>query len=137
MPKPQRIEIDGKRTRLQSDRLRRWIQKWRSRLNVEHWTFNVMIETAPHTRDATIRAQTFVNERYTQARIHVYPIFWTETATEQERTVVHELMHVPTHRLGKMLDDLVPLKAASQEAVDDVWETLTEYITNIAWDRHE
>lgn len=138
MTRPQRIDIAGKRTRIQSDRMRRWLRKWRSRLLVEHWTFEAEVLQSDHARDPDHTcAQIDVNERYADARLRIYPRLWRDGVKAQERAIVHEMIHAPLNHVGNLLDRLSMAGLATQAEVDDAYESLTEYITNVVWDAYE
>lgn len=133
-----RINLHGKRTPEQGERIGKWIAKWRERLHVTGWTFDVAMKPKPHARDPqrTI-AQIDVNERYADATLYVYPRIWKDSRKEQERAIVHEMIHAPMNRVANMLDKLIAAGLASKDDVDDAYEELTEYVTNVAWDAYE
>lgn len=133
-----RIIFAGRPDKERVRRVRAMLLKWRSRLLVEDWTLTVTFHPKPLGTDSERHlAHVDVSERYKSGRVHVYPPMWEEPAIEQERTLVHEMIHAPINRVGNILDRAVKAGIATAEEVDDAYEELTEHFTNVVWDAYD
>lgn len=132
-----RIVFEGRPTKERREKLLHMIAKWRSRLLIEDWTFNVVTHRNLHHRDPDEHlAHVNVSEKYKTGTVHFYPTLWKEAPETRERTVMHEMIHAPVNRVGNILDRAVAAGVASKDEVDAAYEELTEYMANLAWDAY-
>lgn len=133
-----RISFSGRWNKSEKERIRRILAKWRKRLLLEDWTFSVEIVGKP-SKDGpdTILADVNPLERYRSAHIRIYPRFWLEARQEQERSLVHEVIHAPINRVHNLIHRLVAADLANRDEVEAAVEQLTEHWTNVAWDAYQ
>lgn len=135
MPKATRIEFAGRPRRDKKARIRAIILKWRERLNVAEWSFVVTFEKKSMPSDPGTAACIIPAERYSDARVQIFPEFWAEPRITQERTLVHELSHVPLNRVANLLERLKKLSdVATGDVIEDTFEKFTEHFSNVVWD---
>jgi hypothetical protein len=119
-----------------------WIEKWRGLLLLNGHHLNVEFsETAcPDTsRDAGIdelcAAQIGVNRPYMSGhKITIYPRMLSEPDLgEQERKIVHELIHIVTDAPKDLTRRCLADKFVTWREVTDADERATDWIANIVW----
>ena len=121
--------MQSKPTKQQRERVGKWVKKWRPKLYLNDWHFNVSYpkdETGPY---ATI----IVNENYFEGDIEIYPSFWSLKIQEQEKDIVHELCHVITHPSKGAAIDLLNGKLVTEQQIKLINEQLTEKIAILAF----
>lgn len=130
-----RISFDGRPRHPGRERLRRLVELWRERLLMEHWSVSVEISQKPHRTDPLCTLATIKhNERYNDSAAKIYPRFWLDSAPEQSRVILHEMVHGVTNRVANLLARLPKSGLATEEEIEDAEENLVEHITNIVWD---
>lgn len=112
-----------------------YLDKWRGLLLMNGWHINVSFCEKPSSSDPeTTCASIWTNEPYMSGHhIDVYPRMLISTVDEQERKMVHELVHIitnPTKELARRMmgDKFVTLKELENEN-----ERATDWVANIAW----
>lgn len=118
-------------------RIVRWLRKWRKNLLLQHWTINVTLNNNPRSDDEGCRADVDTNEAYWEIEINIYPIFWEDPITAQERTILHELSHVLVSPLKLKAYEGRKRSNRRDKAIQQEVELLTEYITNLMWDAYK
>jgi len=117
-------------------KVERWAKKWRNRLLLNAYTVEVEFCLNPDPDDRgeeVCKAEVHIDPKYLRIEIKIYPFFWEQTGVEQERTIVHELVHTHSHGL-KML--ACESKRPSNKRISKENETLVEIVTNIMWDAY-
>ncbi len=105
------------------------VAKWQDPLQLTTWDIDVAISGELHTEDAEIKATTTTLYRYYRALITIYPPFWTRSAIEQERIIIHELYHP----LLEELADLVNQEFVTKKNLEDCEEKAAELLSRGAW----
>ena len=108
--------------------------RWRERLLLDHWSFDVILLREPPA-DPSI-ARVTLNERYNDGVIEIHPDFWNHPRETQNRVLLHELVHALTNRIGT-LGKRGKKRLLLDDELTDAEENLTERITNIVWDAYE
>lgn len=86
-------------TRRQIEKL---VYRWQRKLKLDHWEIEIKWSEAPTPGSY---ATTWRMNQYDRAEIYVSPEFTTWTADFAERTMVHELLHLVTRDLDRVLGD--------------------------------
>lgn len=120
--------------RLAKRRIERYARKWRHRLLLSGWTINIVFEDEPCVDDALTLAVVSSTPTYYEIHINIYPPFWSKPVHEQERIILHELVHWYSINLKQLA---LQKRRAKLEIVQYETERLTEGITNIIWDCYE
>lgn len=124
-------------TEREKARVKRWAKKWRANLLLQHWTVNITFDPVQESTNL-VKADMDTNAAYLEVEINIYPLFWEDPINAQERTVLHELVHVLVAPLkmeaykGRTKTSIQRSKSIQQQT-----ETLTEHITNLLWDVYE
>lgn len=120
----------------QRTKLTRWLNKWQRRLCLSDWTIQCEFsDECPHDAPAgmSVRAAAFPSYRYLTLHVTLYPDFWKDSDEDQERTIVHELVHAVTNHTRELIIRRVAKKRVTDEEAADANERLTEAVTNIVW----
>ena len=124
-------------TKVQQERVNRWISKWKSKLLLDRWAIVVEYVAADpeYTRsDGTVAhayAEISVDTRYREAALKIYPVLFRKPVGHQQATLLHEIIHIITNDVKTALDAAVRKGAISARNRDDVLEGITEDITKI------
>lgn len=114
-------------------RIEKLLSRWKPRLMLDNWA--ILIEYAdankPATDAGTTLAEIVVNPTYTEARITIYPVFFTEPYGQQVSSLVHELCHLHTHKLQTILNTLVKHKLMTAKAATETHEAFTEQLSKM------
>ena len=87
-------------TRPQIDKL---VAKWQRRLKLDHW--DIKVDWSKPAKDESF-ATTWRMNSYDRAEIYFDPAFTTWDAVFTEKTIVHELLHLVTRDLDRVLGDV-------------------------------
>lgn len=120
-------------TKSARNKIHKLADKWRAQLLLNEWYFN--FEYLKEDSNNTY-AHIVVNEKYVEARIYMYPMFWRASPEKQEEILVHELCHCFTQRIYNLMIDQSNYKMVTQETATHEWELLTQRIANVALVRH-
>ncbi len=131
-----RVYIEGRNQHADTQRVTRWVTKWRKRLHITDWTIHISLETKPE-EDPLCVANIVPNLRYHYATIFVYPHMWDSNFKEQERSIVHELSHIALEEVNKLVNKLLGTKLVKTDDIVDSFEGLAEWVTNVIWDAYE
>lgn len=112
-----------------------YIDRWAQRLFLQQWEFIVGYKETMMDGDApneTCNADIYVMSEYHQAFINIYPHFWTQPKEQRERVVVHELCHILTNKLTKLVTDGQDGRLVPYDVTRKINEETTDHIANIA-----
>lgn len=127
-----------KPTTTQKKRVENWIEKWRPRLYLQEWYFNIeYMSGSLDSDDYIINATIMACPTYLKAKIRIYPDFWSIDKDRQERIIVHELSHCLTQELWNVTDDLHMGKLVSQDTIKQIAERLTQRISTAVFMGYE
>jgi hypothetical protein len=117
-------------------RITNWVDKWRGLLllNSHHINITFSEVACADEGEEKCSAEIRVNYPYMSGHcITVYPRFLMDAPDEQERKVVHELVHILTRRMKGLAHDLLAEKLVTWREVNEHDEHLTDWIANIAF----
>lgn len=111
------------------------IEKWRPKLFLGEWYFDVLYPPQPHPDSHMIDAMASisVNHVYMQAEISIYPGFFRAPADVREFAIVHELCHCHTQPMWNMATNLLDGQLITHKQSQEECERLTQRIANIAF----
>lgn len=84
-------------------RAEKWLEKWKKKLRLEHYTLNLYFINQPHELaedededEVEVLASVQFLDDYLSAIVNIYPCFSKTTydLAHKERTLLHELLHV-------------------------------------------
>lgn len=105
------------------------IEKLKKPLHLTEWRIHV----AQATKDAkeNILADITVMSQYAEAEVKIYPMFFKVPHADQERTILHEMCHIPTEPYKDMWQDMANGKFVPPEHEARLNERLTSYVAHI------
>lgn len=120
-------------TKAEQARVRGYVEKWAVRLKLNAVNINVGFSAKPNKEHPASAATCTSRTPYMEALITFWPIFWEESVEQQQRVVVHELLHVVLQPTKDVACDLHNGVFVTWKHVTDVNETATDALTNILW----
>lgn len=97
--------------------VRKLVEKWLPALGLKDWMINIsVVEEYHEQRD--IQADIEDDLKYHEADMTIYKSFWEDSADKQERTIVHELVHLLLCRLHPHLSP------SGDDVVEEVVQTI-------------
>ena len=128
----------NKPTATQERQLKRWLDKWRSRLFLHEWFVHFDYpEVCPdaHGSDLECLAEVSVDTVYKQMKIKIkiYAAFFKKSLKIQEHALVHELCHAHTQELWDIASSLRNGVMYHDYQIRDSVETLTQRMSIIAF----
>ena len=123
--------------KVQQERVSKWVTKWKDRLLLDGWGITVQYKAEDQqgersdTEVTLTAAEVVVDHRYREARIIIYPVFFTRPIGYQRSTIVHEIMHIATDPVKMALDAANRRGVITDKRRDDVLEGVTEYFTKV------
>ncbi len=121
-------------TKIQKKWIMQILKKWRDRLLLNEWYFDVLykeqdIIDVGYTTNTDITACPV----YLKATIRIYPIYFTQSRDEQEKALIHELVHCLTQEVWDTTTRIQNGYFVSKGDVRDQCERLTQRITNAVY----
>lgn len=119
------------------EEVRGYIEKWRTKLFLHEWYFDVSYPDSGHQNEndgSTLLASIAVNQTYSQAHINVFPSWISESnKKKREEVIVHELCHCLTESVYSKAFDLLNGKLVLGADLNEEREKLTQKISTIAF----
>jgi hypothetical protein len=114
--------------------IQRLIDKWRPRLFLSEWYFNLEYptENCSNKEGYNTLADISPDVVYLNALIRVYPAFFKKSKQAQEEAIVHELCHCITQYLWDTALRLRNGYNVHEMAIQDEVERATQRIANVA-----
>lgn len=117
----------------------RWLSRWKPRLLLDKWAvMSKLAEKDPPARGGLMdMAYITVDTTNSEAWLEVCPRLWNESREYQEASTVHELAHIHTEPVRKLLDKAIRAGAIDKAEAKDQLEDLTNSIAKIVWAAHK
>ena len=128
-----------KTRRTKEDRIRYLVSRWKPRLLLNHWSVDIEFaaEQKPAEKSGHVHyAEVVLNDRYTECKLIVYPSLFNKPFHYQRATIVHELSHITTRPISKLLEKAASRGVFTQTALDDAVEGITEAVAKIVLSAH-
>jgi hypothetical protein len=117
-------------TKRQKQQVYGWIDLWKDRWLLSHWTISVKFSDRPKPDADNTLADCSCNTEYLEAIITIYSPYWSDELTDRyrEATVVHELAHIHTWALAALSARARSGFLVTQKEQNGVDEVTTEHI---------
>jgi len=118
-------------------RINKWVEKWRDKLLLNEWSFDVQLMESDKTSDGYRElASITACHVYFKGNIKIYPLFFLSRLKVQEQNLVHELCHCFTQDAWDAMADLHYGKLVTPDSQRIIIERLTERIASVAFLSH-
>jgi hypothetical protein len=110
--------------------LEQLFDKWKERLYLEDWEFEVVETKEPPQKDNALLAVE-PDPVYLQARIYIFPAFYHayEEGYDIESLILHELIHCVESETITLMEDMANHKIVTQEQRIAAIERMTQRLT--------
>lgn len=120
-----------KQPRKSTHEVRQMIDRWRRRLLLNEWNFNLVYPAQDVDCDgAGVLADISADGVYLTARIRIYPAWFRKDKQTREHVLVHELCHCFTEEAWHLLRSQNNGVAVHNHIITDAIERLTQRIAN-------
>lgn len=127
-----------KPTKKEKKKIKEQIELWRGRLFLHEWFLSVgYSDDEKYQGPFSVSAEVFTNVVYLKAEVTIFPNFFTLDDNEKERCLVHELCHCLTQESWNTSQDLGNGKLIHFDTIRDRIETLTQRISNVAFNGYK
>ncbi len=115
------------------------VERWRSVLFLHAYTIHIRHSETPNAEESICNADCTVLDEYHQAVIVIYPKFWDELTTDEERDfqLLHELCHAITAKSRLLAFDALNEKLVRSSEIKNANERSTDWIAKIIWHLQE
>lgn len=103
---------------MQHDLVKELVKKWLPRLGLSHWIINIKFTSGILAGDPQCEATIHDDLKYLEADLEIFKPFWKHDLENQEKNIVHELVHLMLCRLHPYL------APAGDEAVEETVQTI-------------
>ena len=93
----------------------------------------VNFSAKPRKTNNQTAAMCYTKTPYMDVTLTIYPIFWTESRREQERIILHELLHVIAQASKDAACSLHGGTFVTWREIEAANETLVDTLTNVLW----
>lgn len=115
-----------KPTEKQKKEIRKYIEKWRGKLFLHEWGFDIIYSDDVDEAAAMVR----MNGQYKEAGIYIYEKFWKLSKEKREFSLVHELCHCVVQPLIELICQGQNGQLISQREIDWNKEQVTQHVAN-------
>lgn len=120
-------------TRAEQKRVREWVMKWMPRLFLNGHAIQLEFNRKACKGNAATAAQCTTRTPYLDVTLRVFPIFWGESVADQERIILHELLHVVAQPSKDAACNLFNGSFVTWREIEAANETLVDTLTNVLW----
>ena len=115
-----------------------YVEKWQELLLLDQWDVFVNLHAANKEANPSTLADIVSREQYLEANMEVYPLLWeTHDKNYREGTIVHELSHIVTSPLERVVERLLDGQHVTRAQYLDALERVTEHVARVAVRLHK
>lgn len=113
------------------EEIEKYVGEYLEKLDMRSWETRIRIARDQHPEDLECHAEVMTSITYRRLNIVVYPHFWVDRRSENERrrTILHELSHAVVEPLKTLLLE----GSVDVDQIDEATERVTEHLTAIVW----
>lgn len=116
----------AKRTKADEKRVQKMAENAASVFYLDGYEMTVDFSDTPD--DDGSSAEVCCGHPYRSFRVTVYPTFFTETEAQQARIIMHEMAHVITYPLVRLVSEVQNGKMVNDRERHDAWEHVADWI---------
>lgn len=122
-------------TELQRATAREIVERWRPILFLHAYTIHICHVKEVCADEPLTNADCTVNDEYHELVIRIYPKFWDELTTDEERAfqLLHELCHAITAPARSLAFDALSEKYVRSSEIKAANERATDWIAKAIW----